>query len=60
MKFLICGGFGFIGSTFIRNHFEKNPKDEIINIDNLSLGSNKANLEMLDDDKNYSFVEGNI
>ncbi len=60
MKFLICGGFGFIGSTFIRNHFEKNPKDEIINIDNLSLGSNKANLKMLGDDKNYSFVEGNI
>ncbi len=60
MKFLICGGYGFIGSAFIRNHFEKNPKDEIINIDNLSLGSNKDNLEMLDDDTNYSFVEGNI
>jgi len=21
LKFLICGGYGFIGSEFIRNHF---------------------------------------
>ena len=47
MKFLVCGGYGFIGSAFIRNHLENNPNDEIINIDNMSLGSNKANLDML-------------
>ena len=29
MKFLICGGYGFIGSAFIRNHFEQNPNDKI-------------------------------
>ena len=46
MKFLICGGYGFIGSTFIRNRLKNNPNDEIINLDNLSLGSNKTNLEM--------------
>jgi len=53
MKFLVCGGYGFIGSAFIRNHLENNPNDEIINVDNMSLGSNKANLDMLKNNDNY-------
>jgi len=60
LKFLVCGGYGFIGSEFIRNHFEHNPNDEIINIDNLSLGSNKLNLETIENNPNYFFKEGNI
>ena len=60
MKFLVCGGYGFIGSAFIRNHFEYNPNDEIINVDNLSLGSNKLNLETIENNSNYIFKEGNI
>ena len=44
MKLLVCGGMGFIGSTFIRNHLSKNPKDQIINLDNLTIGSNEKNL----------------
>ena len=60
MKFLICGGYGFIGSAFIRNHLKNNPNDEIINIDNLSLGSNVKNLEILDNNENYRFVNENI
>ena len=60
MKFLVCGGYGFIGSEFIRNHFQYNPHDEIINIDNLSLGSNKLNLEQIENNPNYIFKEGNI
>ena len=60
MKFLVCGGYGFIGSEFIRNHFQYNPHDEIINIDNLSLGSNKLNLEKIENNTNYIFKEGNI
>ena len=60
MKFLVCGGYGFIGSTFIRNHLENNPNDEIINIDNMSLGSNKANLDMLKKNTNYRHETGDI
>ena len=60
MKFLICGGYGFIGSAFIRNHLKENPNDEIVNIDNLSLGSNKLNLETIENNTNYKFEEGNI
>ena len=60
MKFLICGGYGFIGSAFIRNHLENKPNDEIINIDNMSLGSNKANLAILNDNDNYIHEKGDI
>lgn len=60
MKFLICGGYGFIGSAFIRNHLENNPNDEIINIDNMSLGSNKANLDTLKKNDNYRYENGDI
>ena len=60
MKFLVCGGYGFIGSAFIRNHLENNPNDEIINIDNMSLGSNKANLDMLKENDNYRHEKGDI
>ena len=60
MKFLICGGYGFIGSAFIRNHLENNHNDEIINIDNMSLGSNKANLDVLKNNDNYRHEKGDI
>jgi dTDP-glucose 4,6-dehydratase len=60
MKFLIGGGYGFIGSAFIRNRLENNPNDEIINIDNMSLGSNKANLEMVESNDKYRHEKGDI
>jgi len=59
MKFLVCGGCGFIGSAFIRNRINKNPNDEIINIDNLSIGSNKKNIPNINK-KKYNFVKGDI
>ena len=55
MKLLVCGGYGFIGSTFIKNHLKNFPTDKIINVDNLSIGSNKQNLLEIEDNKNYSF-----
>ena len=59
MKFLVCGGMGFIGSTFIRNHQKKNPNDQIINIDSLTTGSNIKNLEELDK-THYQFIQDDI
>jgi len=59
MKLLVCGGMGFIGSTFIRNHLSKSPNDEIINFDNLTTGSNIKNLDSIDK-TNYQFIEGDI
>ena len=55
MKLLVCGGMGFIGSAFIRNHLSKNPNDQIVNLDNLTTGSNVKNLEKIDE-SNYQFI----
>jgi len=60
MNILVCGGAGFIGSAFIRNHLENSLVDKIINIDNLSIGSNLINLKTLENNDNYRFVEDNI
>ena len=59
MKLLVCGGYGFIGSTFIKNHLNNFSNDEIINIDNLAIGSNKFNLSEINNN-NYSFVKEDI
>jgi len=60
MNFLVCGGCGFIGSAFIRNHLKNNSQDKIINLDNLSLGSNKENLKQVEKNENYSFLNDDI
>ena len=59
MKLLVCGGYGFIGSSFIKNHLNNFSDDEIINIDNLTIGSNYLNLSEINN-KNYSFVKEDI
>ena len=59
MKFLICGGYGFIGSAFIRKHLSENPSDEIVNVDNMTLGSNPKNLDYKNSE-NYQFVNASI
>jgi len=60
MNILVCGGCGFIGSAFIRNHFKNNPEDKITNLDSLTLGSNKNNLKSIENNKNYNFIHDNI
>jgi len=60
MKLLVCGGAGFIGSAFIRNNLKNNPQNQIINLDNLSIGSNKNNLKQVENNKNYSFIQDDI
>lgn len=60
MKLLVCGGAGFIGSAFIRNHLKNNPKDTVANLDILTIGSNIANLKEVEKNPNYSFVKDDI
>ncbi len=60
MKVLVCGGAGFIGSAFIRNHLKNNPNNSITNIDNLTIGSNIKNLDDIKDNPNYTFEKENI
>lgn len=60
MNLLVCGGAGFIGSAFIRNHLRKKPLDTITNLDSLTIGSNIENLKEIQDNPNYNFVQGDI
>src|SRR3990172_11519235 len=60
MTILVCGGYGFIGSAFIRNYLKKNPQEKIINLDNLTIGSNKDNLKEIEKNKNYTFIHDDI
>ena len=60
MKLLVTGGCGFIGSNLIHHILSSSRSDEVINIDNLSYGSNPLNLKDIENDKKYSFVRGNI
>lgn len=51
---------GFIGSNFIRYMLSKEKGIKIINLDNLLIGSNTANLKDLENDDRYAFVKGSI
>jgi len=60
MKILVCGGAGFIGSTFIRNFLKNDVDSKITNLDALTIGSNSANLKDLEKNQNYNFVKDDI
>ncbi len=60
MKILVTGGLGFIGSNFIRYMLNNHREIEIVNLDNLSYGSNPDNLRVLKSDSRYKFVKGDI
>ena len=60
MKLLVTGGCGFIGSNFIRHMLNKYPDYEIANLDKLTYAGNLDNLLDLEDNPNYSFIQGDI
>ncbi|MBC7091097.1 MAG: dTDP-glucose 4,6-dehydratase [Nitrososphaeria archaeon] len=60
MHILVTGGCGFIGSNFIKYMLKKYDDIRIINVDNLSYGSNINNLREIEDDRRYRFVKGSI
>ncbi len=60
MNLLVCGGAGFIGSAFIRNHVTNKPQDIITNLDSLTIGSNLSNLKDVEKNPNYNFIKDDI
>jgi len=60
MNILVCGGAGFIGSAFIRNHLQNNTDSKIINFDVLTIGSNLENLKDVQNNPNYKFIKDDI
>src|SRR3990167_809216 len=60
MKLLVTGGAGFIGSNFIKYWLKNHPTDKIINFDKLTYAGNLENLSDIENNPNYSFVQGDI
>ncbi len=60
MKLLVTGGLGFIGSNFCRYMLTKHPDYELINVDKIGIGANPANLHDAENNKNYTFIKGDI
>jgi dTDP-glucose 4,6-dehydratase len=59
MKILVTGGYGFIGSCFIRTALNES-ECSIINIDNLTYAAKKNSLRSVEDNPNYTFLEISI
>jgi len=60
MNILVTGGLGFIGSNFIRYMLSSHKDVRVTNVDNLSYGSNPANLKDQESDKRYRLVKGDV
>lgn len=58
-KILVTGGAGFIGSNFIRYMLGKYDY-KIVNFDLLTYAGNIASLDDIKNNKNYTFVQGDI
>ncbi|MFC4323379.1 dTDP-glucose 4,6-dehydratase [Litchfieldia salsa] len=60
MKLLVTGGAGFIGSNFVRYMVKKYPNYQIVNLDLVTYAGNLENLKDIENEPNYTFVQGNI
>ena len=57
---LITGGAGFIGSHVVHFFVKNYPNYHIYNLDILSYASNLDNLSEIKNEKNYTFIKGDI
>jgi len=60
MNVLITGAAGFIGSNYALYRRKANPGDNILALDLLTYAGNRANLESLESDPRFTFIEGSI
>ena len=59
MRLLVCGGAGFIGSTFVRQRVLEHG-DDVTVLDKLTYAGREENLRELVGDERYRFVRGGI
>lgn len=60
MRLLVTGGAGFIGSNFILYWMKNHPEDSVVNFDKLTYAGNLENLKDVADNRQYSFIRGDI
>jgi dTDP-glucose 4,6-dehydratase len=59
MRLLVCGGAGFIGSTFVRQRLREHG-DEVTVLDKLTYAGREENFHDFHDDPRFRFVRGAI
>lgn len=59
MRLLVTGGYGFIGSAYIR-HVMKTPGVEVLNVDKLTYAANPKAVEAAGNAAGYRFVQADI
>jgi dTDP-glucose 4,6-dehydratase len=59
MRLLVCGGAGFIGSTFARQRLREHG-DEVTVLDKLTYAGREENLSDIMDDPHFNFIRGAI
>mgnify|MGYP000923714099 CR=1 FL=1 len=57
---LVTGGAGFIGSNYINYVLNKRDDIFIVNLDKLTYAGNLENLKSIENNRNYTFVKGDI
>lgn len=59
-RFLVTGGAGFIGSSFIRYGLKRMSVEKIVNLDILTYAADLRNLSSVENDPRYLFCKGDI
>lgn len=57
---LVTGGAGFIGSAFVRHALDQSPSLRVIMLDKLTYAGHLANLDEVQANPRYTFVQGDI
>ncbi|MBI4319064.1 MAG: dTDP-glucose 4,6-dehydratase [Chloroflexi bacterium] len=59
-RILVTGGAGFIGSNFVRHMLAKYTSYQVAVLDKLTYAGNLDNLREVENNPNYTFIEGDI
>jgi dTDP-glucose 4,6-dehydratase len=57
---LVTGGAGFIGCNFVRYILDRYPDYHVLNLDKLTYAGNLENLEGLEKNPRYRFLQGDV
>jgi dTDP-glucose 4,6-dehydratase len=60
LRLLVTGGAGFIGCNFVRYILDRYPDYRVVNLDKLTYAGNLENLEGLEKNPHYRFLQGDV